>query len=47
VAGTILVSGLATPEHSYALAMIALIVFAAIGAVVAFGIPKRTSLASP
>jgi MFS family permease len=40
VAGTILVSGLATPEHSYALAMIALIVFAAIGAVVALGIPK-------
>jgi MFS family permease len=41
VAGTILVSGLTTPEHSYALAMIALIVFSAIGAVVALGIPKQ------
>ena len=41
VAGTILVSGLATPQHSYALAMIALIVFSALGAVVALGIPKQ------
>jgi MFS family permease len=41
VAGTILVSGLATPQHSYALAMIALIVFGAIGAVVALGIPRQ------
>jgi MFS family permease len=41
VAGTILVSGLTTPEHSYALAMIALIVFGAIGAVIALGIPRQ------
>jgi MFS family permease len=48
VAGTILVSGLATPEHSYALAMISLIVFGAIGAVVALGIPKlRRATSAP
>jgi MFS family permease len=47
VAGTILVSGLASPQHSYALAMIALIVFAAIGAVVALGIPRSSSVPSP
>jgi MFS family permease len=40
VAGTILVSGLTSPQHSYALAMIALIVFSAIGVVIALGIPK-------
>jgi MFS family permease len=45
VAGTILVSGLTTPEHSYALAMIALIVFSAIGVVVAIGIPKQRRVA--
>lgn len=46
VAGTILVSGLATPEHSYALAMIALIVFSAIGAVIALGIPRDRRVAA-
>jgi MFS family permease len=45
VAGTILVSGLTSPQHSYALAMIALIVFSAIGAVVALGIPKQRRVA--
>jgi MFS family permease len=45
VAGTILVSGLATPQHSYALAMIALIVFSAIGAVIALGIPRDRRVA--
>ena len=46
VAGTILVSGLATPQHSYALAMIALIGFGAIGAGIAFGIPRPGSVRS-